>query len=84
FARKILPENRFFEVYVKCGLETCKQRDPKGLYKKAIAGKIPDFTGVSSPYQEPENPEITVETDKESLDDLVTRLYRLVTEKLGR
>lgn len=53
---------RFVEVYVKTPLEVCAQRDVKGLYKKALAGEIPQFTGVSDPYEEPLNPEITVET----------------------
>ena len=63
FARSLLPEGRFIEVYVKCDLEVAKRRDPKGLYARALAGQIPEFTGVSSPYEEPASPEILVETD---------------------
>lgn len=65
----------FIEVYVKCPLEACEQRDVKGLYKKARAGQIADFTGISSPYEAPENPEIVIDTSRmgvaESVDTLV-------------
>lgn len=71
FARSLLPEDRFIEVYVKCDLEVVKRRDPKGLYAKALSGEIPEFTGISSPYEEPSNPEIQVETDVQSVDDIV-------------
>ncbi|MCC6168429.1 MAG: sulfate adenylyltransferase subunit CysN [Caldilineaceae bacterium] len=71
FARSLLPAGRFIEVYVKCDLDVCKRRDPKGLYAKALAGEIPEFTGVSSPYEEPERPQILVETDVQSVDDIV-------------
>lgn len=81
FVRSILPEGSFFEVHVKCDLEVCKRRDPKGLYKKAIAGEIKDFTGISSPYEEPENPEIVVETDIESVDDMVRKLVDNLQKK---
>ena len=54
FVRGILPDGAFFEVFVKCDLEVCKRRDPKGLYAKALAGEIKDFTGIGSPYEEPE------------------------------
>lgn len=75
FVRSILPEGSFFEVHVKCDLEVCKRRDPKGLYKKAMAGEIKDFTGISSPYEAPENPEMVVETDIETLDQMVDKLF---------
>lgn len=64
FARSLVPEGRFVEVYVKCSITVCKRRDPKGLYKKVAAGEIEEFTGVSSPYEVPKLPEITVTTDK--------------------
>ena len=68
-ARRLMDEGRFVEVYCKCGLEVCERRDPKGLYKKAKAGEIDEFTGVSAPYEEPEKPEIVVETDKQSIEE---------------
>ena len=71
FARSLLPEGRFFEIYVKCDLEVAKRRDPKGLYARALAGEIPEFTGVSSPYEEPEAAELVVESDLVSAEDAV-------------
>ena len=62
-ARSLVPEGRFWEVYVKCDLSICQQRDPKGLYARALQGEIPNFTGVTAPYEEPQQPEIVVETD---------------------
>ena len=61
-ARKAMPEGCFVEVYMKCDLEECEKRDPKGLYKKARAGEIPEFTGISAPYEAPDNAELTVDT----------------------
>jgi bifunctional enzyme CysN/CysC len=74
FARSLIPEGHFFEVHVKCDLEVCKRRDPKGLYKKALAGEIKDFTGVSSPYEEPEKPEMVVETDIQDVESIVQEI----------
>jgi adenylyl-sulfate kinase len=71
FARSLLPEGRFFEVYVKCDLEVAKRRDPKGLYARALAGEIKEFTGVSSPYEEPEAAELVIESDLTSAEDAV-------------
>ncbi len=65
--RELFPEGEFIEIYVRCPLEICEGRDPKGLYKKARSGEIKDFTGISSPYEEPENPEIIIETNNKSL-----------------
>jgi adenylylsulfate kinase len=65
---------RFVEVYVKCPVEVLIERDVKGLYKKALAGEIENFTGISDPYEEPFRPEIVVETDKESIDESVARI----------
>jgi len=61
-ARKAMPEGCFIEVYMKCDLAECEKRDPKGLYKKARAGEIPEFTGISAPYEAPENAELEVDT----------------------
>lgn len=74
FARSILPEGRFFEIFVKCDLEVCKRRDPKGLYAKALSGEIKYFTGISSPYEEPQNPELVVETDLRSTEEIVEQI----------
>ncbi len=73
---------RFLEVYVKADVSTCEKRDPKGLYKKARAGEIKDFTGISAPYEEPLNPEITIDTAKHSLAKCVAILVEEL-EKRG-
>ena len=72
--RSLIPGGRFFEIYTKCSLEVCKQRDPKGLYKKALAGEIEEFTGISSPYEEPETPDIVLETDREDVEALTAQV----------
>lgn len=79
--RKIRRENRemigrFVEVYCKAPIDTLIERDPKGLYKKALAGEIKNFTGVSDPYEEPENAEIVVDTAEESVDESVAKILR--------
>jgi len=80
-ARKLIPEGRFIEIYVKCSLETCETRDVKGLYKKAREGIIKDFTGISSPYEEPEKPEIILNTEKETLKESVDKVINYLKEK---
>ena len=72
----------FIEVYVKCPLEVCFSRDIKGMYKQALVGEIKNFTGISDPYEEPLNPEITVETDREPLDKNVAKIIE-TAEQLG-
>jgi len=64
----------FIEVYVKCSIEVCKERDVKGMYAKALRGEIKDFTGVDDPYEEPANAEIILETDKETIDQSVNKV----------
>lgn len=82
-AREIIGDDRFVEVFVDAPVEVCEQRDPKGLYAKARAGEIPEFTGVSSPYEPPEAPEVRVDTSRLSADDAVETLVRkLVTESI--
>ena len=67
-ARAIAGEGKFIEVYVECPLEVCEERDVKGLYKKARAGEIPEFTGISAPYEEPLNAEIVIDTSQHDLE----------------
>ncbi|MFT6142485.1 MAG: adenylylsulfate kinase [Myxococcota bacterium] len=67
-ARDRVPQGQFLEVFIDTPLEVCEARDPKGLYKKARAGEIPTFTGISAPYESPENPEIHVETADRSVE----------------
>jgi adenylylsulfate kinase len=72
----------FVEVYVKCPIEVCRQRDVKGLYKLVDEGKIKGFTGVDDPYEEPEHPELIVETDRETIEESVERIFARL-EDLG-
>lgn len=69
--RVILSEGDFVEAYVAASLETCESRDVKGLYKKARAGEIPEFTGISAPYEEPEKPELVIDTNAQTVDESV-------------
>ncbi|MCA9569496.1 MAG: adenylyl-sulfate kinase [Myxococcales bacterium] len=69
-ARALLPEGRFLECYVATSLEECERRDPKGLYKKVRAGVIGEFTGITSPYEPPESPEILLLTEGREVDDV--------------
>ncbi len=82
-ACSIIGKDKFLEVYVNTPLEACEKRDPKGLYKKAREGKIKDFTGISSPFEEPENPFLSIDTSKVSLSDAVARLVKEVVSKIG-
>jgi adenylylsulfate kinase len=70
-ARSLVGPNDFIEVYCRCSLDVCEDRDVKGLYKKARAGEIKEFTGISAPYEEPGNPEIIVDTDKATVEECV-------------
>ena len=81
FARAVVPEGRFVEIFVKCDLEVCMRRDPKGLYARARRGEIPNFTGISSPYEEPRNPELVVETDLQSTEDIVEKIMAELAQR---
>ncbi len=78
YAKETIPNT--YEVYVKAPLEVCMQRDPKGLYQKAIAGEIKNFTGIDDPYEEPLEPDLIVETDKETVDESVTKIIKKAQE----
>lgn len=82
FARSLFPSGRFLEIHVHCPLETCLQRDPKGLYAKALKGEISSFTGLDSPYEVPENPELTIDTSLSTPQESVRQL-RTLLEKYG-
>ncbi len=71
----------FHEIYCKCSLDVCESRDVKGLYKRARAGEIPDFTGISSPYEEPEAPELEIDTESH-LDDCSQRVCRYIVSSV--
>src|SRR5438094_367960 len=79
--RAIMKPGDFIEVYVSCALDVCEQRDPKGLYQKARAGQIPEFTGISAPYEEPSNPELIVRTDRDSQEACLDQLLGYLGSK---
>jgi adenylylsulfate kinase len=80
-ARQIIGPERFIEVYVAAPIEVCEKRDPKGLYAKARKGEIPEFTGISAPYEAPEKPELVVDTAQHSVEECVRQLLDAVIGK---
>jgi adenylylsulfate kinase len=81
-ARKIIGRNNFLEVFVNTPLEVCEKRDVKGLYRKARQGEIENFTGISSPYEEPKNPDLVLNTENESVEESVEKIKALLEVKL--
>jgi adenylylsulfate kinase len=79
--RGLLKEGEFIEVFVKVSLDVAEKRDPKGLYKKARNGEIKEFTGISAPYEEPQNPELILDTDKLTLTQCQDEVVRYLREK---
>ena len=79
-ACKVIGDDRFYEVYLDAPLEVCEARDPKGLYRKARQGVIPEFTGVSAPYEAPEAPALTLNTATKSINECVEALMSLLTD----
>ena len=79
--RALMGPGDFIEVYVAASLETCEQRDVKGLYQKARAGEIPEFTGISAPYEEPERPELVIDTNRQGAEKSVARVVSYLEEK---
>lgn len=79
--RQLVTSEDFIEIYCQCDLEICESRDVKGLYKKARAGEIPDFTGISSPYEEPENADLVLDTGHASLAACTDRVLTLLAER---
>jgi len=73
-ARNLITSDDFIEIYCKASLDVCETRDVKGLYKRARAGEIKNYTGIDSPYEVPENPELTVDTDNQSLEESVSTI----------
>ena len=78
--RSLFASDEFIEVYVKCSLDECERRDPKGLYKRARGGEIESFTGISAPYEAPEKQEILIESDKLSLQDSVQQIIQFLKD----
>ena len=80
--RDLLEKDEFIEIFVNADLETCEERDPKGLYKKARSGEIKDFTGIDSPYEKPGNPELIVENDNTTkVEDNVKKIINYLKQK---
>ena len=79
--RRMLPPEEFLEVFVDAPIEDCIARDPKGLYKRALAGEIKNFTGVSQPYERPENPELRLETRGATPEQLADAVIALLEER---
>ena len=79
YARQLIGE--FVEVYVRCPIEVLVRRDVKGLYAKALRGEVPNFTGISDPYEEPLSPDDVVETDRESLEESVEKLWSALAQR---
>ncbi len=80
--RSIVKDVNFVEIYINTSVEECERRDVKGLYKKARAGEIKNMTGISAPYETPENPEIEINTEEESVDVAAQRIIDFITPKL--
>ncbi|HKE11469.1 MAG TPA: adenylyl-sulfate kinase [Myxococcota bacterium] len=79
--RALLGAGDFIEVYLSASIETCESRDVKGLYRKARAGQIPEFTGISAPYEAPEQPELVLDTGRQTVEESVGELLRYLEEK---
>ena len=79
---RLFQPGEFIEIHCNCPLEVCEQRDVKGMYRRARAGEIPDFTGISAPYEAPENPELVVHTAEQSLEQCVEQVMALLAGRL--
>jgi adenylylsulfate kinase len=79
--RGLMPHGDFLEIYVDCPIDVCESRDVKGLYKRARAGEVNEFTGISSPYESPRKPELTVNTDQQTLEESVEFVIQLLVER---
>ena len=81
FARKLIPKGVFIEIFCKASLKTCELRDIKGIYKKARLGKIKSFTGIDSPYEKPDKPELIIDTEKLSVSESVTKIKNFLNKR---
>lgn len=79
--RSLLDDDEFFEVFCDCDLSTCEERDPKGIYKRARNGEIPNFTGISAPYESPVNPDVRINSAKQTIDEEVETIMALLIKK---
>ncbi len=81
FVRNLMSNWPYYECYVRCALDVCEERDPKGLYRKARRGEIRNMTGISAPYEEPEHPDLVVDTSSQSLEDSVEEVMRFLLDR---
>jgi adenylylsulfate kinase len=79
--RQLLPQGDFIEIFCKASLETCESRDVKGLYKRARAGEIKNYTGIDSPYEAPDNPELVIDTESDLLEESVAKVIDFLKSK---
>jgi adenylylsulfate kinase len=79
--RGMFEEQEFIEIFLNCPIQVCEGRDPKGLYKKARQGEIPDFTGITSPYEIPDHPEIIIETGQTTIEQSIQQIFAYLKEK---
>jgi adenylylsulfate kinase len=79
--RQMFAEQEFIEIFLNCPIQVCEHRDPKGLYKKARQGEITDFTGITSPYEIPDHPEIIIETNKIEIEQSILQIFAYLKEK---
>ena len=82
FVRQLIGKDRFIEIYCKCSLDECINRDVKGLYKKAQAGEIKNYTGISAPYEIPDNPDLILNTDQASIEDCINAILEFLKNKM--
>jgi len=80
-AKEIIGSENFYEIFINCSLETCEQRDPKGMYKKAREGEVKNFTGISSIYEKPENADLVIDTGNTTIEDSVKILFDFIMLK---
>ena len=81
YVRKLMAGWSYYEMYLKCSIEECEKRDPKGLYKKTSAGEITNMTGISAPYEKPEHPDLIIETDKLGLQQCVDEVIEFLLKQ---
>jgi adenylylsulfate kinase len=81
--KNLFEDDEFMEIFINTPIEICKERDPKGLYKKALNGEIKNFTGIDSPYENPENPTLEIKTDRLSIEKSVAKIVELLKNRMG-
>ena len=78
FVRSCFSEDNFYEIYIKCSIEECERRDPKGMYDKARRGIIKNYTGISAPYEEPESPDLVIDTEQLNIEDAIQGVVNFI------